>query len=168
MWTVHPPGVLHFTRSCESSGSVCYLQHCLKPQVSVTVWGRQECTSGTNMLCRKGKEMGWGGRMGACNHGDRDIRGVEGWWGFPCKLIMARSVIERGIHAHAHTHAHTQISLSHIMTTSIHTSFRGLGVETGKQAEGGKFDYSASHSKSEPWLQPISYPSAATETQSWK
>lgn len=51
------------------------------------------------------------------------------------------------------------------MTTHIHTSFTGLEVETGKQAEGGKLVYSASHSKSEPWLQPIRYPTAATETQ---
>lgn len=55
LWTVRLSGVLHFTPSCESGSSVCYLQHCLKPQVSVTVWGRQECTSGTNMLCRRGK-----------------------------------------------------------------------------------------------------------------
>lgn len=68
---------------------------------------------------------------------------------------MARSV--------THTHKHT--SQSHVMTTHVHTSFTGLEVETGKQAEGGKLVYSASHSKSEPWLQPIIYPTAATETQ---
>lgn len=54
------------------------------------------------------------------------------------------------------------------MTTHIHTSFTGLEVETGNQAEGGKLVYSASHSKSEPWLQPIRYPTAATETQRGK
>lgn len=47
-------------------------------------------------------------------------------------------------------------------------SFTGLEVETGKQAEGGKLVYSASHSKSEPWLQPIRYPTAASETQRGK
>lgn len=55
-----------------------------------------------------------------------------------------------------------------MMTTHIHTSFTGFEVETGKQAEGGKHVYSASHSKSEPWLQPIRYPTAATETQRGK
>lgn len=29
------------------------------------------------MLCSRGKETGGG--TGACNHGDRDIQGVEGW-----------------------------------------------------------------------------------------
>lgn len=54
------------------------------------------------------------------------------------------------------------------MTTHIHKSFTGLEVETGKQAEGGKLVYLASHSNSEPWLQPIKYPRAATETQRGK
>ena len=54
------------------------------------------------------------------------------------------------------------------MTTHIHTSLTGFEVETGKQADGGKRVYSASHSKSEPWLQPIRYPTAATETQRGK
>lgn len=62
-------------------------------------------------------------------------------------------------------HAHPHTSESHIMT---HTGFTGLEVETGKQAEGRKLFYSASHSKSEPWLQPIRYPTAATETQRGK
>lgn len=62
---------------------------------------------------------------------------------------MARSV--------ADTHA----SQFHIMTTHVHMSFTGLEVETGKQAEGRKLVYSASHSQSEPWLQPIRLPNSS-------
>lgn len=62
---------------------------------------------------------------------------------------MARSV--------ADTHA----SQFHIMTTHVQMSFTGLEVETGKQAEGGKLVYSASHSQSEPWLQPIRLPNSS-------
>lgn len=57
--------------------------------------------------------------------------------------------------------ADTHTSQSHIMTTHIHTSFTDLEVETGKQAEGRKLVYSASHSKSEPWLQPIRLPDSS-------
>lgn len=57
--------------------------------------------------------------------------------------------------------ADTHTSQSHIMTTHIRKSFTGLEVETGKQAEGRKIVYSASHSKSEPWLQPIRLPDSS-------
>lgn len=54
----------------------------------------------------------------------------------------------------ADTHAHTP--QAHVMTT--HTRTQVSRVETGKQAEGRKLVYSASHSKSEPWLQPVRLP----------
>ena len=54
------------------------------------------------------------------------------------------------------------------MTTHIHTSFTGFGGRNRQTSRGGKLVYSASHSKSEPWLQPIRYPTAATETQRGK
>lgn len=57
----------------------------------------------------------------------------------------------------SHTLVHTFPHYGH--TQTIFTSSEV--VETGKQAEERKKFYSASHSKTEPWLQPIRYPTAA-------
>lgn len=135
LWSVLPPTLLKAPGECDSLR-----------QAGVHLWVKHAGQRNR-------------GRTGACRHGDRDIRGVEGWWGFPCKLTLRPGQL---------TDAHPHTSQSHIMTTHIHTSFTGLEVETGKQAEGRKLFYSASHSKSEPWLQPVRYPTAATETQRGK
>lgn len=160
MCTVHPSGALLL---CEVPW-VYYLQHCLKLQMSVTQFEAGRSAPLGQACC-----AGWAkerGRMGVCNHRDRDILGAEGWREvFPVSWLYGPV---SNTHTHARTHIHARASQSHIMTTHIHKSFTGLEVDTGKQAEGGKLVYSASHSKSEPWLQPIRYPTAATDTQRGK
>lgn len=118
----------------------------LKAPGEVEVWGRQECTPGTNMLCRRVKKQrggGWG-CVCACG-GAGDILGLRRWWGCPCKLTLwPRSV--------THTHAH------------IHMSFTGLEVETGKQAKKGAKNVYWSHS--ELYTANQRYPNtAASESQ---
>lgn len=62
---------------------------------------------------------------------------------------------------------HTHISVPHNDHTHTHR-FHRFGGRNRQTSRGGKLVYSASHSKSEPWLQPIRYPTAATETQRGK
>lgn len=112
MLTVHPNVASYCTISCESSSSVCYLQHCLKPQVNDS-WRQAGVHLWDKHAVQKGQRNR--GRMGACDHGDKDNWGVRGGEVFPVSWLY-------GPVSSRHTHTHIWVPHNdHTYTREFHS-----------------------------------------------
>lgn len=123
MLIVHPTVLSYSPISCEHSSLVCYLQHCLKPQVNDS-WRQAEVHLWDKHAMLKGQRNG--GRMGACDHGDRDNWGVRGGEVFPASWLYG-PVSSR----------HTRISVPHNDHTHTH-EFHRFGGRNRQTSRGEK------------------------------